>query len=288
MAYGMLTTLYSNRLGWRMTAEVAGEKAHEAIQQGLARSPEVTFFLGKLNMDIDLDYARAEANLREAEAQEPDNPTFLLNLGILSLLRGELNNAMNHLETAIGISASFDNGWARYHLGMAYMLAGMNTKALDQFEIARDSSIQEPPFNLIARCEVTYRVLGKAAADRCTDEGWLIYGEDRPDWLPGLFALTGRQAEARTILDDMERESAARDLALNSMAFEAYLHMGKMEDAYRWMGRAIENREPWMIMRLKSDQSLAPIREDVEFKNALARLAQIEAQGSPTRSAAMQ
>jgi len=82
--------------------------------------------------------------LREVLVKDPKNETALFNLGMLSIQSGQYENAIERLNTLIGINPNHIQG--QLLLGVAYMQTGDKTKAKAQFEkvknMDKDPSVQ--------------------------------------------------------------------------------------------------------------------------------------------------
>lgn len=74
--------------------------------------------------------------LREVLTVDAKNETALFNLGMLSVQSGQFENAIERLNTLIGINPQHIQ--AQLLLGVAYMQTGNNAKAKSQFEKVKD------------------------------------------------------------------------------------------------------------------------------------------------------
>ena len=61
---------------------------------------------------------------------------------------------------------------------------------------------------------------------------------------------------------------------------------GELESAFKWLDRAIEDREIGILAALRCSPILDPIRNHPRFVSAMARLAEIEAQVPPIKTVA--
>lgn len=74
--------------------------------------------------------------LREVLAADAKNETALFNLGMLSIQSGQFDNAIERLNTLIGLNPQHIQ--AQLLLGVAYMQSGDKVKAKSQFEKVKD------------------------------------------------------------------------------------------------------------------------------------------------------
>lgn len=89
----------------------------------------------------------------------------------------------------------------------------------------------------------------------------------------GLY-YHGDLAEARNTLTDAWA------------CFLAHFYLGENEQAFKWLMRVIEERETPFFPMLRHSPIFDNIRNDSQFVAAMARLAEIEAQGTPLKSVA--
>jgi hypothetical protein len=112
------------------------------------------------------------------------------------------------------------------------------------------------------------------------------YAADRPELFPGVLVMLGRTREAQWMLSSTATRFNEGSLAVASESFWGSFYLGDIEAALIWLGRAIDNREYWLVPMLRCSPILEPIRSEPGYSRAMNQLAAIEAAGTPTRSVA--
>jgi outer membrane protein len=121
-------------------------KAQEFYNKVLAEKPENLMVKNNLAMTYlsSANPMQGVLMLREVLAKDPKNETALFNLGMLSVQSAQYENAIERLNTLIGINANHIQG--QLLLGVAYMQTGKKAKAKWQFEkvknMDKDPSVQ--------------------------------------------------------------------------------------------------------------------------------------------------
>jgi TolB-like protein/tetratricopeptide (TPR) repeat protein len=89
-------------------------------------------------------------------------------------------------------------------------------------------------------------------------------------WLGLALGLGGQTDEARAVLERLRAVASQRFVLPTSFAW-IHVGLGEVDDAFRWMGRAIERNDGW-IPALKSYPFLDPFRADPRFHVLLRKL----------------
>ena len=87
--------------------------------------------------------------------------------------------------------------------------------------------------------------------------------------LVGAYAGAGRRPEALKVLDELHRRRQ-RGYVPAAAFLNAYLRLGDKEEAFTWLGRAVEERSN-IIQFLKVHPFLDPLRGDPRFAGFLRR-----------------
>ena len=85
-----------------------------------------------------------------------------------------------------------------------------------------------------------------------------------------IYAVVGRVADARALLDELERRAAGEFIS----AFEIgriYVHLGEMEKALRWLNAACDQRDGDMLHVLSLPE-LSPLRLYPGFEKLVRRV----------------
>jgi tetratricopeptide (TPR) repeat protein len=127
-------------------------------------------------------------------------------------------------------------------MGFSQLLLGQPDQAVPEFEGALKLFHPERPANVLAP-------LG------------LAYG------------LAGRRADALKILTELEQASQIRYISPFSLAV-VYSGLGRMDEAFRLLDRALEQRTPGLVTCTPYDSNSVALRRDPRWKLFIARLRQ--------------
>jgi tetratricopeptide (TPR) repeat protein len=125
-------------------------------------------------------------------------------------------------------------------MGFAQLLLGLPSQAVPEFEASL----------AVNRPERTAAVLAPLG---------LAYG------------LAGRRADALKILAEMEQASQKRYISPFYLA-EVYSGLGRMDEAFRLLDRALEQRTPWLVACTPYDSSSVALRRDPRWRAFIDRL----------------
>jgi tetratricopeptide (TPR) repeat protein len=125
-------------------------------------------------------------------------------------------------------------------MGFAQLLLGQPERAVPEFETALKLLYPERPSSVLAP-------LG------------LAYG------------LAGRRAEALKILSEMELAAQKRYTSPFYLAV-VYSGLGRMDEAFRLLDRALEQRTPYLIFCTPNDGNSIALRRDPRWKHFTERL----------------
>jgi len=84
------------------------------------------------------------------------------------------------------------------------------------------------------------------------------------------FTVTGNSSEAHKILNQLKEQSARSYLSSYCIA-EIYLGLADKDHAFEWLEKAYEERARMLVM-LKVEPRLDPLRSDTRFQNLLQRM----------------
>ena len=89
-------------------------------------------------------------------------------------------------------------------------------------------------------------------------------------WLGMALAQAGHEAEAATLLDRLSEIAKVAYVPPSCFAW-IHLGLGNVDDAFSWMDRAIDARDP-MMMPIKSFSFLDPLRNDPRVRALLRKM----------------
>jgi serine/threonine-protein kinase len=95
-----------------------------------------------------------------------------------------------------------------------------------------------------------------------------------PTYLADLghgLAVAGRRTEALSVLDELNTISASgRYVAARSVA-EIHIGLGDIDEAFTWLGRALEQRNGWLI-HMRENPRYDRLRSDPRYLELVARM----------------
>jgi tetratricopeptide (TPR) repeat protein len=94
-----------------------------------------------------------------------------------------------------------------------------------------------------------------------------------PVYLGGLgqaYALAAKRREAMGVLEELKKQSRQRYVAARAIA-EVYIGLGERDQAFFWLGKAIEERDGWLV-HFRGDPRYDPLRSDPRFADLLRRI----------------
>ncbi len=169
--------------------------------------------------------AEAEAELTRTLEIDPLLAAAHQTFGRLYLSTQQPDEAITHFREAVTLEPAF--ALAHANLGHAYVMKGMPADAIAAFEMA--ALIGSP-----------------------SEKAHLAYG----------YARVGRTADATAVVANLLASGA--HLPPFHMAL-AYVGLGDHEEAFGWLERAREQREPWLTT-LNIDRAFEPLRGDPRFQ----------------------
>jgi len=85
-----------------------------------------------------------------------------------------------------------------------------------------------------------------------------------------IYALAGRESDARKILAELNQASKTKYIAPYFFAIiEGAL--GEKDQAFAWLEKGLNGRDPYLA-RLRVDVAMDPLRSDARFKLLLQRV----------------
>jgi TolB-like protein/Flp pilus assembly protein TadD len=248
-------------------ARAASERALE-IEPEL---PEALAVLGIMKAAYDRDMLGAEALLRKAVALDPQYPRARQALAECLTMTGRFDEAITEIEKGLDLdplllhmnaaavmhnyfarrpvsaikhgrqAIELDPGFspARHFLGLAYQANGQHVEAVAELQQARSLS----------------------------GGSTLITGS-----LAGALAASGKEAEARAILAELEQVGLSRYVPQTAVA-AAHACLGDFTEAISRLERASDERCVWLPYALMADPRFDDLRNEARFSSLVRRLA---------------
>ena len=276
LAYAGLADCYSiigsAIVGTVSTAEVA-PKARTAALKSLELDntlAEAHTSLATVRFNYDWDWNAAASGFRRAVELNPSyatayqrNSLYLMSMGRITESIAEMNRA--HDLDPLSTSMNFSLGWRLY-------MAREYDQAIEQL---RNTIDMDPDFVL------PHLVLGQAyeqkkAYDQAITElrRAAEISQNSPPTLAALartYAVSGRTAEARKLLDQLMEQSKKQYVSPFYVAI-VYAGLGESDQALDWLEKAYKDRSNAIVFA-KVDPQLDTLRTTPRFQSLLHRLA---------------
>ena len=185
-----------------------------------------------------LSSGRAEEALAESNRAlelDPVSPIINLHLGWHYLYTRQYDRAIEQLKKTLELDP--DYALAHWYLGLAYEQKRMYTEALREMGRAKDLL----PKNLAVLCDIGH-----------------------------LYAASGNHANAQKVIAVLNQEAAQRYVNQYELAL-IYIGLGENEQAFTSLEHAFREHSD-MLVYLKVDPRLDPIRSDTRFVELLRRV----------------
>jgi serine/threonine-protein kinase len=227
-----------------------------------------------LVLSRNLQWERAEAELKTAIDIDPHDVEARVQYGRLLIFRGRLAEGLRELETARDDdpASALVLSW----LSFARYVGGQMDSAL--VESAR--AMRSNPSSLTAIC---FRAMILAAAGQHAEARRLLSSFPRYNPL-GLYALAvaGDAQTVRARLDSIAKSPTPTPLANTALAF-AMLGLGDTAQALDALERATASREIWSALHPVSSRVFDGVRGSARFDALLARVGLTERDDLPSR-----
>ena len=226
--------------------------------------------VGMYRKELDYNWPEVQRENRRALELNPSSPTVRLRMAISELMPlGRLKEAVEALKFAVEADplSLFDRWW----MCVMYYLARDNDQALEQARFMIDL---DPSYYLghwmrgmvcLEKGPLEEAVAGFREAAARSGNFPLMLG-----WLGMGLAKAGKGEEAGALLDKLAEISRAAYVPPSCFAL-IHLGLGHMDEAFTWLDRAVEGRDP-IIVPIKSYPFLDPLRADPRFHALLRKM----------------
>jgi len=242
------------------------------IRDAATKALELDGSLGEAHLDLamafdyDFDWDQAEAEFKKGLELNPGDAVAHRLYSIHLITIGRVDEALREDNTGLDldpVSPFMEQGLAR-----SLYFARRYDEAIEQYHkaLALDPNFRLAHWGL----STTYFVSGKYSqgmaelleanhlSDDPSAQGRLGYG----------YALTGKTAEARKILAELDRAKSGsvrfRDLA------RIYIGLGDKDRAFEYLRKSVSQKEGYIY--LKADPLYDPLRSDPRFTELLRRM----------------
>jgi TolB-like protein/Tfp pilus assembly protein PilF len=266
LAYVYLQDAYG--LGARSPTAV---RAREALTRALTHDPDLAMahsVKGVIAAEMDWDWAGAEREFRRAIDAAPSSFEPHHSYSHLLMSMGRVEESFR--ESRIAVALDPLNTAATLHLGWHYIMAGETERAIPEYlATLRIDPSYSAAYNQIAWA---YLLTGRHAdADKAYRKYVELSGTSDALAVGALIAAqTGRTEDAARMVDTMIARANRGDFPSYDVA-SALAMMGRTEEAFQWLERAIDRRES-AVVDLQRDPFLRALREDPRFPALVRRV----------------
>jgi len=247
-------------------AKAAAQKALE-LDNTLA---EAHTSLAEALASYDFDFTQAIAEFKRAIELNPNYATAHHWYGNSALMvLGRFDEAIAEVKRSVALDplSIINNA----DLGQTYYMAHRYDEAIDQL---RKTVEIEPGFyyahsDLGQALQVEGNLAGAIAEYQKARE---LNDDPFPLGLLGnAYAVSGKQAEALKILNQLEQTSKQRYVAAYSFAL-VHLGLGHKDEALRWLEKSYEDRAAYDVLSIPHDPLLDPLRGDPRFEALVEKI----------------
>lgn len=246
-------------------AEIEARKALE-LDETLAEAHGV---LGSIRTLYDWDRQATEREYKRALELNPSYAVghqwyglYLSQIGLHDEAIAETRRALQLDPLSVGISSA---------LGLRLYFARRYDQAIKQFADALElDSDHALAYLWLGR---TYEQKGNHRQAIIEIQKAAALAQGSPLFVAELgcaYGLAGRRNEALKVLDELHKLSKDHYVSAYDQVI-VYLGLGEKEQAFAWLQRAVQERSP-MLVNLKVDPALDPLRSDARFRTIMQRL----------------
>jgi tetratricopeptide (TPR) repeat protein len=246
-------------------------RAKAAARKALDLDPEsdaAHAALGLIHVFYDWDWQAAEEHLRKALKINANSSEAYRGLAFLKGATGRTDEAQKAIQRAIELDPM--SLWAHFQSAMVFTCVRKHDEAERQ---ARRVLGWEPRFGMMRS------VLGLNLAERRVFPEAIQELEKAVElqripttmaWLAQGYALAGQIADAERTMTELVT-LANRQYVCPFEVASAFVVLGRNEEAFNWMNKAVADRADCMIW-LRSEPWLEPMRGDSRYKNLVRQV----------------
>ena len=258
-------------LGWNnyLSSKEAFPQARYYAQEALKRDPQLAYghaILGAVYLWYDWDWEKAKSELEEAIKLNTAEPGAYLDLGWLSAVAGNINQAVVYVEKAVNLdplNLEYNIDLADIHrMGRQYDRARL---------IANQMQKLYPDNSEVywIKGMIDYSAGDYSSAVSNFRECVRLSGGDTWSTIHLAMALSieNEQVEASNLLQQLEKQAEVANGAMVEMV-PVYWNLGQKEKALDWLEKAYEWHANWMVS-LKVGPEWDSMREETRFQSIL-------------------
>jgi tetratricopeptide (TPR) repeat protein len=240
------------------------------FSSGVDSLAETHALLGQFRKMLDYNWSEVQREMALALELNPSSLLVKFRYAISGLMPvGRLDEAVAELETVLDLDPL--NLEARRWLGLMHWWRRDYDRAVEQAQLVLAVDPNYPTAHVligVTRCAERKFDEAIPALRRCVE-----LSNSAPVWLGWLglgVAQSGDVAEAHALLARLH--AAAEQTYIPASCF-AWIHLGlgELDEAFAWMNRAVDQRDP-MMTPIKSYEFFDPIRSDPRFAVLLRKM----------------
>jgi serine/threonine-protein kinase len=224
-------------------------------------------------LDGDWDLAKAQQHFERALELRPSYAAAHTFYGqMLGTILHRYDEARLHIDRARELDPLMP--WNDINLVGWWLFQGQPERALEEAERAR----QRDPTLWVIRWEMGFAQLDLWQPSQAVHEFEAALELQRPErpaavlaFLGLAYGLAGRQADGLKILAEMEKASEKRYISPYLLGV-VYSGLGRMDEAFRLLDRALEQRNPWLVSCTPYTPGSVALRRDLRWKPFIERL----------------
>jgi serine/threonine protein kinase/Tfp pilus assembly protein PilF len=254
------------------------QEAYTHARENLGKALELDSTLGEAHSSLgwlswryDWNWPAAEKEFRYALEVNPNYVAGEEEFGWFLAWSGRKGEALAALATLARIDLASSERSA-LESGVYYHQRDYKTLVEASRRFVARSPDEWPSHYFLA---VGYQGSGEASSAVSEYQKAVELSQGDTDTIAGLtsaYASSGKQAEAKKMLDDLLRQSKTKYVSPYMIA-TIYVALGDKEKAFEFLERAYQERSPDIPYFLKADLRLDPVRSDPRFQELMRRVA---------------
>ena len=263
---------YYRRINPDLSMAESSRLAHSAVRRIMALNPDsvdASSLLIQIVLELDLNYASAQASLEQAISTRPSAPWLRSLQGRIAIREGRFKEGMELIKSDATLHADFTEAEFFPLYATLLMYSGSYDEALRYSDLALDLIHQGPQRAtvLLTKVDVLLRMNRRAEAQPLLDEAWHAAEGAIPEQFAHIFARTGQPERARKVLESATVTSTnRRDFALG------YESLGEIDSVFRLIHDGILDHDRSIIDVMRINVWSDTVRQDPRYLDMLAML----------------
>jgi tetratricopeptide (TPR) repeat protein len=249
----------------------ANETALAAIGRALDIDPNYAYAIASrawLAMTYERDYAAAAMYFRRALELAPNEPTILANSGVLARTLGRTERAIELTNRGLDLNPVNASG----HTNLSDQL--YQARRFSDAITAAERSLEIAPGNPTALVNLAAaQLFAENPAATLEIAGSIDIDFYRLFFLALALSDLGRNAEANEALSSLTADFATMRAAYIAAA---HAYRGETDEAFRWLQRAIDERQ--RVLSMRTEPLFESLRDDPRWLRILEQLGLSDAQ----------